>query len=959
MRGILAFLCLWFLTGCGTITGAAVWLLSQREEGKRVVLPPGAPAVVLYSFDKTYSATVEVRFNLSDPDEDTAQIEVRWWNGSEWETCSSAGGADNPFSASLTAAGTEFTFMWDARYDLSGSASGTYTVAVFVTDDDATVYDEESVDIAIAPPSVTITGVEGQSGDIVLFYTLADAASDPASISVQFTTDGTNWHDATLSPDAPEGTENLETSPSGVAHTFLWASGTDLAGYSGDVTLRITARDEWDFSTPVETAITLDNNTPPTVQILEPSSGETVAGKVTLRISITDAESDSCSVAAWYLDGTTWKTAVLEGQTAGLASSPSGVEHTFQWDALAAFGESTSGVSTTLLVRVFDTKLGSEDSVDLTINNASLPSITIDEISPDDPATQDVTIRYTVYDGDTPSVDITFEYSVDGGDTWVGGTIKSADEGTISGNQISGVGASGTGERHEFVWGSYIDEPDKYYDAVLIRLTVSDGANSSYAISYEFPLNNMVTNDPPTVTIDSPSDGDTVSDLVEVAFTLNDTEGDTMWVEVLYSTDGGSTWETATLLEGDTTGLFNGAHTVFWDTRAEGLGRDDTEDVILKIIPHDPYQVGASDSVEVTVDNTGWSEPASITASEDVISVAVAADTKGFAHIVWCDKGGPLYYSRGRYDRLTSPQRIGEGYRVSATSYQDIIYISYIYAGGVFVKKRDPSSGWETVNGGAPILSATGNTLYLASDIAVDADGRISVVAIKRRDLGPSSFYSIVETHSADGGANWSGAVQLAGLGTSTSGKVAACFDADSNLHTTYDVDGQKVFYVCVTSSGLSGSPQDISASGYGEQRAPDIAFSGSRKIITVVWRGEFGYTPVLLCRVGAVNGGGITWESAREVPDTAQSPHVDNPSCLFSDSRFCIVWEGTGSGGYSDIFAKEWQEGSWEPKQNISNTTYRQSLFPDVAVGGKGNFHAAWVDSDSSGNPIVCYALR
>jgi len=943
-----------------------VWLLSRPKKSKKVVLPPGAPSVVLYSFEGTHSARVEVRFHISDPDADNAEVRICYRRNAsdDWHLATSADGSANPFNQTLSTNGEEFLFAWDAKFDMGASVEEQCQVAVFVTDDDAEVSDTKDVNVAIGPPSAEIVGVDGSTGNIVVFYRLTDAASDPASVKVYFRkVDSDIWQDATLSASAPESTDNLETSDVGMVHAFLWDSATDLAGYHGDAYIRILPKDEWDFGDAAESpALFVDNNQPPSVTVSTPSDNATVAGMVTVKVVIKDAESDICSVAAWYLDGSTWKTAVLEGQTADLASSPSGVEHTFQWDALTAFGSSASNVDTELLIRVFDAKLGSSDQVNLKINNASLPSITIDEISPDNPACQDVTVEYTVYDGDTPSVDITFEYSVDGGANWKSGTIKSANHGGgWSLNTLQNVPADADGEVWEFVWDSYKDETDKYYDAVLIKLTVSDGVNSSYAVSYKFPLNNMVTNDPPTVTIETPSDGDEVSDLVEVQFTLDDADDDTMRVEVLYSTDGGATYDSATILDGDTTGLSNGNHSVFWDTRANGLGRDGKQDIILKIVPYDPYQVGASDSVDLTVDNRGWSDRYTVaTASDDVTSVAVAADTEGTAHILWCLQDGSLYYSRGRYDRLTSPERIGEAYRVSATSFQDTIYISHIYADGVFVKKWTPTGGWEDSNGGAAVLNATGNTVYLASDVAVAPNGRICVVAIKLRKQGFSSFYYIVETHSDDGGESWSSAAQVVSLNTSTSEKVAACFDADNNLHIAYDVDGERVFYVRVTSNGSSTTPEEISASGYDEQRAPDIAFYGGQSKITVVWRGnKFGYTPILLRRIGTVDNTGVTWEPSGDVPDTAQYPYVDNPSCVFSESRFCVVWEGTGSDGYRDIFAKEAQNGSWGQKQNVSNTVSRHSLIPDVAAGGSGNFHTVWADSDSSGNPIICYALR
>ena len=93
-------------------------------------------------------------------------------------------------------------------------------------DDDGDGFADEDCNHA---PNVLITTPSGtQSENILISYTLTDTESDTCTLSsVQYSQDSFIWHDATMGSGG-DGTTGLTSSPTGVAHTYAWASATDL-----------------------------------------------------------------------------------------------------------------------------------------------------------------------------------------------------------------------------------------------------------------------------------------------------------------------------------------------------------------------------------------------------------------------------------------------------------------------------------------------------------------------------------------------------------------------------------------------------------------------------------------------------------------------------------------------------------------------------------------------------------
>ena len=118
-------------------------------------------------------------------------------------------------------------------------------------------------------PSATVVPLSGtQSGNVTISYSMFDPESDPCSIQVQYSLDGGGtWNSAT--PTGGDGMTGLAASPSGVSHTFVWASGSDIVNTNiSNVEICITPSDSGGTGTQGATnAFTVNNyvdTTPPT-----------------------------------------------------------------------------------------------------------------------------------------------------------------------------------------------------------------------------------------------------------------------------------------------------------------------------------------------------------------------------------------------------------------------------------------------------------------------------------------------------------------------------------------------------------------------------------------------------------------------------------------------------------------------------------------------------------------------
>ncbi len=313
--------------------------------GTSTVCPPNSPpsveSVQLMPEDPTSLTGLEVVYSFQDPDYYTEdRSEVRWFK-------------NNILQSQYN----------DWRYiswgEMAEGQRWYCTIRPYDGYDYGELVTSPTVTIGNAPPGIMNMELFFDSedlppGTVTIRYILSDHDEDPCRIAVSYSTDQMTFYPAT-SADGGDGVHALEASTEGVSHIFLWNAKADLgSGEFSDIIVRITPEDEnpgmpfecWPFD------LTIDPNAPPSITDLELMGGDEGAGNgngdnvwgatVSVSYQLLDDEGDQCAISVEYRVGDTdyrAATAAANGDgTSALTSSPSGILHTYIWDAKADLG---------------------------------------------------------------------------------------------------------------------------------------------------------------------------------------------------------------------------------------------------------------------------------------------------------------------------------------------------------------------------------------------------------------------------------------------------------------------------------------------------------------------------------------------------------------------------------------------------------------------------------------------
>jgi hypothetical protein len=151
-------------------------------------------------------------------------------------------------------------------------------------------------------PSVTenLDETGTKSGNIVIPYTLTDSESNPCSISVEYCYNG-SWY-ATTEGVGSDGTSGLSSSSSGVSHSFVWNSTTDIGQiYAENIQMRIKANDgdldsEWEETG----SFTVNNNSAPLISDIsnQVTNEDTPIGPISFTVSDAGTPANNLQVSA-------------------------------------------------------------------------------------------------------------------------------------------------------------------------------------------------------------------------------------------------------------------------------------------------------------------------------------------------------------------------------------------------------------------------------------------------------------------------------------------------------------------------------------------------------------------------------------------------------------------------------------------------------------------------------------
>jgi len=283
------------------------------------------------SFTETATKGGELYYQLSDDDGAT----WKYWNGSAW----AAAGASNYTTATIVNTNissfplTNNKIRWKAFFSSNGTQQNVlHNIAIGYTQN--------------TTPSLTGLSAAQQSstGHVHVEYTLVDSESDILNLNTyEYSTDGSIWNTMTAATGDPahSGVTDLTSSPSGVAHTFVWNAFADLGAVtSSSVQVRLRPNDGITSGTLVASStFAVDYVTPVVSNVSASESTGSTNVIVTYDLSDTSASGLFVELEASADGGTNWTVPSTSTTGAVGSSVTTGTGKTITWNAGADYSE--------------------------------------------------------------------------------------------------------------------------------------------------------------------------------------------------------------------------------------------------------------------------------------------------------------------------------------------------------------------------------------------------------------------------------------------------------------------------------------------------------------------------------------------------------------------------------------------------------------------------------------------
>jgi hypothetical protein len=480
------------------------------------------------------------------------------------------------------------TFVWDSDTDLGSSFQDTAHLRIRANNGTApgAYAQTDELTIDMFPSTETQTPEDGSinGSPIDITYLLSSfREGEVMDVDVEFNADGGGWTSCTALGSDPDHTPPTGLSPG--VFTFVWDSKTDLtlAYNSADVLVRTTADDGTNTGAANATdAFTV--NLLPSVAITSPVVDDTLGSPIDIVYTISSLVAGlTFSVEVEYsTDGGS----IYDACTA-LGSDPnhdgvsglSAGSRTFVWDTESDLGPSFQDAVLVQVRASNGTAFGPFAVSDL-LTVDMFPAVIVSAPLSGSRNGSPVFVHYRLIsrrEGEVMSVDV--EFNADGG----GWTAATADAGAPGHSTPTGLSPG----NFIFAWDSETDLTLAFDSTdVFVRMTPDDGTNAGTTVSSDqFSVEFL-----PDVTISSPTGDDTtLGSPVEIDYQIDSLKsGLTFSVEVDYSTDGGSIWNTAAEdalnpNHDGISGLSSGSSLTFvWDTESD-LGSSFSATVLVRI----------------------------------------------------------------------------------------------------------------------------------------------------------------------------------------------------------------------------------------------------------------------------------------------------------------------------------------------------------------------------------------
>lgn len=354
---------------------------------------------------------------------------------------------------------------------------------------------------------------------------------------------------------------------------------------------------------------------------------------------------------------------------------------------------------------------------------------------------------------------------------------------------------------------------------------------------------------------------------------------------------------------------------------------------------------------------------------------AIAADNRGWVHVVWDDQRDPQWCSEVYYKRSTdngktwgpdTPLTTNSNYWQEMScivadrfGLLHVVYTEFYYSGPGFlpiVHYKRSTDGGNTWSGQVNLDTLQGD---FAGHTSLASDLKNGVYVLFANQTGPTMYnldnYFIGSTN---GGKTWGTTKRLTNSQAALWGSIAG--DTLGRVHICYP-DGRtgarQLYYRRSTDMGKTFEPEVILTTGSSNKFNPSI-YTDRGDRIYIVWQdNRDGNYEVYYIRS---TDGGTTWGSETRLTNDPNDSQEANITCDLSNGVY-IVWNDNRA-GYG-VYFKESTDGgnTWSSDTCLTNGAVPDpdQFFPNIACSESGEYlHVAWKDK-RDGNLEVYYKRR
>ena len=404
-------------------------------------------------------------------------------------------------------------------------------------------------------------GLAEVSSDVEVNYSINNNLTSSATLLIDFSVDnGVSWNTPTI-----EGLTNPLQSDQYIG-SFIWKTDNDLPQEDiENVILRLIPQAGDQFGDTKEILLHIDNNEIPEISLL--AIEEEQKDTVIIRYTIKDIENDSISLNFEYKKSSSinWSFPTIEP----VIADSSHYDGWIIWDTKKDIPEADE-ISIDFRVTPRDNDSGMSDQIQFLLDNLGVPKIEITaELNQE--LSDSIQFFYNIFDDEFDTVFIRAEY------TWP--EISHWEFADLSGSVLN---LDSTKYQGTFYWNSTTDIPGIDCQNISFRVTPYDKNDGQPIVFDHIHIDNNWI--PRVENITNP---DTVFSIAIFDYEISDPELDSIVLYCHWSSDSGTTWNPATMMNGIENNQYSKySGSLKWFTFADiGFGRRDN--TWFRIIPCD------------------------------------------------------------------------------------------------------------------------------------------------------------------------------------------------------------------------------------------------------------------------------------------------------------------------------------------------------------------------------------